>query len=118
MPDLAFTEIFGENATQTATDIIIKKADLPMTVAADNGGEQVLAAIVKKSKVFLSPGFLERTLTQNITVEERLPDRVFRTERSALDVPVEVPYIKVEAIIAFYKRDVVQSSGIEPDAYY
>ncbi|WP_413176518.1 hypothetical protein [Anabaena azotica] len=51
MPKHTLTEIFGTNATQTATDIIIKKADLPtLTASLNNSGSSLLVAIVLKAE--------------------------------------------------------------------
>jgi hypothetical protein len=47
MRHLEFTDIFGINATQSATDIAIKKTDFPqLTPLATNNGEQILAAVL------------------------------------------------------------------------
>lgn len=47
MISLTFQQIFGENASQTATTITILKADLlTLTATADNGGEQILTALL------------------------------------------------------------------------
>jgi hypothetical protein len=48
MADYTFTELFGPNATQNATDIVIKKADLAgvgLTAAAANSAESLAVAI-------------------------------------------------------------------------
>lgn len=47
MIDLTFQQIFGANATQTAATITIQKADLTiLTATANNGGEQLLIALL------------------------------------------------------------------------
>lgn len=47
MKHLRFTDIFGANGTQSATEIAIKKTDFPqLTPLVTNNGEQILAAIL------------------------------------------------------------------------
>ncbi|MDZ8108984.1 MAG: hypothetical protein RM338_25630 [Nostoc sp. DedQUE12a] len=49
MQALTLTELFGASATQTATELVIKKADLVavgLTPSANNTAEQLLVAIL------------------------------------------------------------------------
>lgn len=57
MAEPTLQQIFGAGATQTATDIIIKKADLTgkgLTASATNRAESLLAAIIFKAQDYLS----------------------------------------------------------------
>lgn len=52
MQALTLQELFGVNATQTATELVIKKADLAavgLTPTANNRAEQLVVAIVLKA---------------------------------------------------------------------
>lgn len=49
MAEPTLTQVFGENATQTATTLTITKADLDLTASGANTAESLLAAIIKKS---------------------------------------------------------------------
>jgi hypothetical protein len=111
MSDLAFEQIFG-NAVETPTTILLYKGGLPMTAAASNGGEQVFAAIIKKAKPFLSVEKFPANLDQNITIEDGITDRQYRKENN-----VDVPYLRTQVIVSFYKRDVDRVGGIFPDEY-
>ncbi|MFH7243556.1 MAG: hypothetical protein ACHWZW_11970 [Spirulina sp.] len=47
MAEYTLSEVFGANATQTATDLVIKKADFPgLTADAANTGESLLVALL------------------------------------------------------------------------
>jgi fructose-1-phosphate kinase PfkB-like protein len=107
-----FENIFGLGATQTATQIVLSKADLPMTAAAENGGEQALAAILKKAMTNLSVARFDGNIEQNITIESGSSGQVTRKEDGA-----EVPYRKYQIVISFYERDEQINSGINPDKY-
>ena len=54
MAEPTLQEVFGAGATQTATTIVILKADLDITAAATNKAEGLYAAIVKKATVNLT----------------------------------------------------------------
>jgi hypothetical protein len=66
-------EVFGANATQTATDIIIKKADLVavgLTPSANNTAESLAMAILLKNKVNLSTTNRTSNPDQSVAIEE------------------------------------------------
>lgn len=47
MIDLTMQQLFGKNATQTTTNLIIQKADLSrLSAAVDNRAEQLLVALL------------------------------------------------------------------------
>jgi hypothetical protein len=109
---LDFRQIFGTNATQTATGLILDKREFPLTGTANNNGEQLLAAIIKKAKPFLSVEKFPASLDQNITIDDGINDRVYRTEDG-----IEVPYLRTQVLISFHKKDLDRSAGIFPDDY-
>lgn len=52
----SLTDVFGAGATQTATTVTIAKADLPgLTAAATNNGQQILAGILLRAGIKLTP---------------------------------------------------------------
>jgi hypothetical protein len=51
MAEPTLAEVFGANATQDATDLVIKKSDLPatnFTPSSTNRAEQLLVAMIQK----------------------------------------------------------------------
>ncbi len=54
MAELTLTQIFGANATQSSTDIVIRKSDLTgLTASSNNSAESLLVAILLKVKSYL-----------------------------------------------------------------
>lgn len=71
MPEPTLTQVFGINATQTATTLTIAKADLVgLTAAADNRVEALVVAILLKAKVYLNSTTQETNPDIQITIEE------------------------------------------------
>lgn len=54
MAEPLLSDIFGANATQTATQLIIDKADLDLIPTANNTPESLLVGVVKKALPNLS----------------------------------------------------------------
>jgi hypothetical protein len=66
-------QVFGANATQTATDLVIKKADLVaigLTPSATNSAESLLMAIALNSKTTLSTTNRTSNPDQSLAIEE------------------------------------------------
>jgi hypothetical protein len=110
MSELTLQEIFGANATQTATDIIIKKADLPMTAAAENRGEQTFAAMVKKASEKLTATNFNANPDQSITIGTGFDQLAYRTVNN-----VQETYLQNQLTLSFAKLQA--STGITPDDY-
>jgi hypothetical protein len=65
-------QVFGASATQTATDLTIKKADLVavgLTPSATNTAESLLLAIALLAKTTLTPANRTSNLDQTIALE-------------------------------------------------
>jgi hypothetical protein len=67
MPEPTLSDVFGANASQTATTLIIDKGDLApagLTASATNTAESIFAAVIKR-------------MLSNLTVENQLlnPDQ-------------------------------------------
>jgi hypothetical protein len=63
-------QVFGANATQTSTDLIIKKADLVdvgLTTSATNEAEKLLVAVIKLAAIFLSQNKRDGSTTPTVT---------------------------------------------------
>ena len=71
MPEPLLTAVFGANATQTATDLVIKKSDLVavgFTPATVNTAESLLIAIMLKFKAALTSDARDTNIDQSIAV--------------------------------------------------
>jgi hypothetical protein len=110
MAEPTLIEVFGAGATQTPTTITILKSDLPMTAAAVNGGERILAAICKKAATVLLPAGLTTNADQSISVQSGFDSIVYRTFNA-----VQSPYLQSQLTFNFAKIQV--TSGITPDDY-
>jgi hypothetical protein len=110
MSEPTLQEIFGAGATQSATTITILKADLPMTAAAINRGEQLFAAIVKKASTNLTTTNFSTNADQSITIAAGFDSLAYRTigtvTETLLQTQLTINFGKVQA-----------TSGITPDDY-
>ncbi|BBD66342.1 hypothetical protein NIES4072_63890 [Nostoc commune NIES-4072] len=65
--------VFGANATQTATDLVIKKSDLVavgLTPATSNTAESLLIAIILQFKTVLTDTARDTNIDQSIAVTD------------------------------------------------
>lgn len=110
MAEPTIQDIFGAGATQSATTITILKSDLPMTSAATNRGEQVLAAICKKASTTLTSTNFNTNGDQSINIAAGFDSLVYRTvnstQQTLLQTQLTFNFAKVQA-----------SSGVTPDDY-
>lgn len=71
MPEPSLIQVFGSNATQTATDLVIKKSDLVdagLTPSANNTAESLLLAIILKFKAVLTDTARDTNIDQSVAV--------------------------------------------------
>jgi hypothetical protein len=110
MAEPTLQEIFGAGATQTATGITILKSDLPMTAAAVNRGEQILAAICKNASLVLTPTAFSTNGDQSINIAPGFDSLTYRTigttQTTLLQTQLTINFAKIQA-----------SSGVTPDDY-
>lgn len=110
MAEPTLIEVFGAGATQTATTITILKADLAMTAAAVNRGEQILAAIIKKASLTMTQAAFDADVTRSISIVPAYDSLVYRTngtgQETLLQTPVTIGFHQIQA-----------SGGINPDNY-
>ena len=71
MAEPTLQQVFGSNATQDNTDIIIKKSDLPgLTASNNNTAESLVVAIILKSADFLTATNRESNSDQSVVIGE------------------------------------------------
>ncbi|MEH1809645.1 hypothetical protein [Nostoc sp.] len=73
MAEPTLTAVFGANATQTSTDLVIKKSDLVdtgITPSGSNTAESLLLAIVLKFKAVLTDTARETNIDQSVAVTD------------------------------------------------
>lgn len=71
MAEPSLTAVFGANATQTSTDLVIKKSDLSsagLTASANNTAESLLLAIILKFKEVLTDTARDTNIDQSVAV--------------------------------------------------
>jgi hypothetical protein len=110
MAEPLFTDIFGAGATQTATTIVILKADLAMTAAAINRGEQCFAAICKKAATNLTSTNFSANPDQSVSIAPGFDSLAYRQNGT-----VQETLLQTQLTINFAK--VQPTSGITPDDY-
>ncbi|MDZ8096714.1 MAG: hypothetical protein RMZ42_32970 [Nostoc sp. DedQUE05] len=73
MAERTITEVFGANASQTATDLVIKKSDLAsvgLTASSSNTAESLLLAIVLKGQETLTETARETNIDQSVAITD------------------------------------------------
>jgi hypothetical protein len=110
MAEPLLTDIFGASATQDATHIHIKKSDLPMTAAAVNGAEQILAAVVKKASSSLTAAAFASNPDQSISIAPGHDQLVYRTIAG-----INTAFLQSALTCTFAK--IQPTNGITPDDY-
>jgi hypothetical protein len=71
MAEQSLTAVFGSNASQTSTDLVIKKSDLietGLTPSANNTAESLLLAIILKFKLVLTDTARDTNIDQSVAV--------------------------------------------------
>ncbi|MBW4689599.1 MAG: hypothetical protein KME40_32035 [Komarekiella atlantica HA4396-MV6] len=71
MAEPTLIQVFGNNSTQDATDLIIKKSDListGLTPSANNTAESLLLAIILKFKAALTDEARDTNIDQSVAV--------------------------------------------------
>jgi hypothetical protein len=109
MAEPSLTDIFGPNVVQDATSLTIAKADLAavgLTPAANNSGEALFTAVVKKAGGTLTVANQDANPDQSITIEDGFPSIVQRNDQN---------YRQNQKTISFQKLDT--QSEIDPDDY-
>lgn len=95
MAEPTLQEIFGVNASQTATQLIISKADLAatgLTASANNTAESLAVAIMLLAATYLNPTNQETTNTDiQVTIADLgFPSIVFRNNANYRQISYNV----------------------------
>ncbi len=109
MAEPTLTGIFGSNATQSASQLTISKADLAavgLTASATNTPESLLAAIVALAQVTLTEVAYDANLDQSIIITDGTDSLVTRNS---------VTYRQSTKTMEFFKLD--NSGTFDPDDY-
>jgi hypothetical protein len=73
MAERTLAEVFGANASQTSTDLVIKKSDLVavgLTASANNTAESLLVAVALKAKVTLTDEARDTNIDQSVAITD------------------------------------------------
>ncbi|MBD2516868.1 hypothetical protein H6G93_17955 [Nostoc sp. FACHB-973] len=73
MAEPSLTAVFGANATQTSTDLVIKKSDLTsvgLTPGANNTAESLLLAVNLKAQEALTEAARDTNIDQSVTLTD------------------------------------------------
>lgn len=109
MAEPTLAEVFGNGASQTATNLVISKADLTgLTASASNTAESLLMAIVLKVAAFLTQANYDANTDQSIYVGSGFSSF---TTRGANNSPYRVDQLTISAA----KPDT--GSTLDPDDY-
>ncbi|MGB3422697.1 MAG: hypothetical protein WBA52_20140 [Dolichospermum sp.] len=110
MPKPTLIEVFGTNATQTATSFTISKNDLisvGLTASATNSAEALLAAIILKAKAYLTEANFEANIDQATTIGTGFKSTTVRGNNTQ--------YITDQLTVTLAKIDPL--SPLDPDDY-
>lgn len=109
MAEPTLLTVFGSSATQSATELIISKADLVavgLTASATNTPESLLAAIIALAKLTLTELSFDSNMDQSIAIVDGTDSLVTRGTTT---------YRRSTRTIEFYKVD--NSGTFDPDDY-
>ena len=109
MAEPTLTQVFGANATQTATELILNKADfaaIGLTADAANSAESLLAAIVALAQEYLTEANRDLNTDQSIYIENGLASLITRGDDT---------FRQQNKSITFEKLDT--QSNFDPDDY-
>lgn len=112
MAEPTLQEIFGPNATQTATTLTILKNDLPgLTPSENNTGESLLTGIVKGAAVKLTSDGRDANPDQSLAID--LEDGLTIVDRTINNASVQYE----RRTVAIELDKVYGSTGINPNDY-
>ena len=110
MAEPTLQQVFGANATQTATELTITKADLTgLTASANNTAESLLVGILLKAKQQLTTANYEANIEQGVVIETP------GFNAQSLVTRNNAQYRQYTEEVRLYKVD--SSSAIDPDDF-
>jgi hypothetical protein len=109
MAEPTLQQVFGANASQTATTITIAKGDLVrLTPSPSNTAEQLLAGILVTAQAYLTETNFNANVDQSISITNGFTSITVRGDNNA-------QYRSDSMTITFSKVD--SQSAIDPDDY-
>ncbi len=111
MAEPSLTAVFGANATQTSTDLVIKKSDLSgvgLTADANNSAESLLIAINLKAQQALSETARDTNIDQSVALTDGFSPSI--TTRNNLVYLRNTISIEVD-------KELAGADVIDPDDY-
>lgn len=108
MPEPTLIQVFGDNATQDSSNLIISKADLAaigLTAQSDNTAESLFVALMLKAASYLSE--TNQTTNQDIqvTISEGFGSLVTRNNQSYRQYQYTVELQKLDTATAVNPAD-------------
>ncbi|NJS17171.1 MAG: hypothetical protein HC787_11020 [Nostocaceae cyanobacterium CSU_2_110] len=110
MAEPTLVQVFGTNATQTATELVISKADLAtvgLTASASNTAESLMVALLQLAKIELNATKQETNSDIQVTIlDDATPTIIVRNNAN---------YRQLSLTINLETPDT--GSGVDPDNY-
>ncbi|MBD2416083.1 hypothetical protein FACHB389_35500 [Nostoc calcicola FACHB-389] len=111
MAEPSLTAVFGANATQNSTDLVIKKSDLTsagLTPDANNTAESLLLAVNLKAKAALTEEARDENIDQSVALTDGFSPSI-ATRNNAI-------YIR-NTISIEVDKELENADVIDPDDY-
>lgn len=108
MAEPTLQQIFGAGATQTATQLVITKADLAavgLTASATNTAESLFVAIMFIAKQSLTDANLQTNPDQSISIADSFPSLVTRNNAQYRQNTYSVNLQKLDAAVTIDPDD-------------
>ena len=106
MAEHTLQQIFGANATQTATTLTLTKADLAgLTPSGTNTAESLFVAILLKASEILTEANLQTNGDQSISIVNSFDSLVSRNNQSYRQKTYSVNLQKIDAGMAISPND-------------
>lgn len=110
MAEPTLQQIFGAGATQSATELILSKADLTgLTASANNSAESLFVAILLKAKAYLTTANYDANIDQSVVIETP------GFNAQSLVTRNNTQYRQYSETVNLYKVD--SSGAIDPDDF-
>lgn len=106
MAEPTLAQVFGANATQTATELIISKADLTgLTASANNSAESLFAAIGLKAQTTLNDSNQANNPDQSISIDTGIGSITTRNNQNYREYSLTITLSKLDTQSAIDPND-------------
>lgn len=108
MAEPTLQQVFGQNATQTETELVISKADfsaIGLTATSDNTAETLLAAIIAFAQNILNQANQELNPEQSVLIEDSLDSLTTRNDLVYRQKTKSISFEKVDTQSDFIPND-------------